>query len=361
MREFKDERHTPEVERLTFQNDPRRKYYVEGDLIFYDSATLERLEKLYPQLRQAREEDPGALEDLVRIALLFLGIEKKKYKTALRIVQIVPHSGGHGEIETQAVVFIEEKPIVVGNKKRVFEHELEFHLKMYQNAACTVPVIEGFLDVAGFVVSGGAQSILKKGAKAAARAAATPMIKAGMRRILRVLAKPMAKALASATLAAMVAFAKEMAKSMLPAVAAKPSDAGSAPASRWKGAVVSAAIIAAAAFVTALLGAVQEAVFARIDVFFRGLGLVKSIKQELGTYFTKRIVALFTTQCFDTVIQSLLKAVAAATKPDGGLDSDVFQKKLVELLREALTTPLRSIFDDSQKAIADTFSALVVG
>jgi len=260
------------------------------------------------------------------------------------------------------VVFLDDSnPVPVGTRNEQFAHEFERDFMLYQYAACTVPVIEGFLDIAGFLVTGATESILKKGVKSAARAAAKPMIKAGFRRILRVLAKSMVKALASATLAAVVAFSKEMAKSMSLVRAPKPGDADSAASSHWRGMVESAAIIAAGAFVSALLGAVQEAIFARIDVFFRGLGLAKSIKEELKTYFTKKIVSLFTTSCFDTVVQSLLKSVAAATKPDGGVDSEVFQQKLVELLREALTAPLKSIFDDSQTVIADTISSLVFG
>jgi hypothetical protein len=361
IREYKDERHNPEVERLTFQNDPRRNFYIEGDLIFVGSKSLDNLEKSYPELRQARHEEPEALESLAQIALLFLGVDKKKYKTARRILRITPYVTADGIIETQAVVFLDDSnPIPVGNVHEQYSGKFEFDFRMYQYAACTVPVIEGFLDFAGFVISGGTTSILKKGVKAAARAAAKPLIKAGFRRILRTLAKPMAKALASATREALVAFAKEIAKSLSSVPTAKPGDADSTPESRWKGAVVSAASAAAGAFVTALLGAVQEAVFSKIDVFFRGFGLVKSIKEELKTYFTKQVVALFTTRFLSKIIESLSTAVAAATTPDGGVDAEVFQTKLIELLREALTAPLRSIFDDSQTAIADAFSALVV-
>jgi hypothetical protein len=46
---------------------------------------LADLQQSYPELERAAKQDPGTLESMLEIGLVFLGLEQAKYKTGGRV------------------------------------------------------------------------------------------------------------------------------------------------------------------------------------------------------------------------------------------------------------------------------------
>jgi len=298
LREYQDKEHNPEVKALTYPNGSARNYYLEGDLVLVNRQQLRFLEKQFPELRAAANEDPSALQSLLQITLVFLGVESKEYVTGWRINKLSPWGGsGAGEATMQFLIVLDDDtPVPLGYPQR---HSLELLNEKWRLSLTArdlvknvMPIINAAAFIAEMGVTFGTSTVIRVVAKKAARKAAKAMIKRGMRRLLRIVLKTMASVAVKGSTAAVKVFTVKIADKVESHKADERVRLFGRKAETsfdWKPAIKSAATSAASEFVSALIEAVRESIFDKMDEFWKALDYMpKTIEQKIKEYLLKR-------------------------------------------------------------------------
>jgi hypothetical protein len=372
MREYQSVEHNPEVKRLTYPNGEGRNYYIPGDCVLTGERTLKELAKSYPEMSRAADEDPGTLESLLEIALVFAGVEKAKYKTAWRIQEMYPTHvtfPGDGWIVMQHLVLLDENtPIPLGSPYRWSMVDLNWSWRMKETAAQMerdlLPMIDAAVTLAEIGVTFGTSTVTKVIASKVKRKAAKLLIKRGLLRVLRVALKVLSKAVIKATLAAIKAFATEVARQVMAFNEAQRLRQFSGQAAKshdWKVVIITAAPLAATAFIVSLLDAVRQTVFKKIDKFIgEALGLAPDLLEtKIKAYVLKEVVDVFTTGAVDLLTRAVSNAVTASLDSAGRFDEGKFGRQLVIALSDQLSSLLVGKLKGIPEAVGEQLTDLV--
>ncbi|RIK87887.1 MAG: hypothetical protein DCC67_01300 [Planctomycetota bacterium] len=368
MNEYKDEKYNPAVDKLTYPNGKGRSFYIEGDLILTGTITLDELQRCYPDVWNAMNGEPAAMDPLLELALLFVGVEQAQYPTAWVIQKIIPTQPGDGALWMQKVLLMDQSPpIPLGHPVRWSLYgrtgfdDLGFIWRMRTMASDLKPFTEAAQFIAETGASFGTASIGKAIFKKIKRKLVRALVRRGLVRLLRLLAKALVGVVPEATQAAVLAFIKEAAKEVRAIRAEDRLRAFTGQAEPVNRAIAKGATAAAAALVASLVDATRETVFKRIDGFVApALGMGQEIiKAKVKGYLYKRVIALFTTDTFGALTELLKRATLASLAKNGEFDEAKFARELSSGLLDQCKTMFKRFVLEMPEAIVDDLVQLV--